>query len=252
MSDDIEVHYPAPEGLLPWAGDWTGFEGFLAFLKTLGDHLVIDRVEPLAIHVAGDTVITVLKGEWTVKADRAQGSAPKQSTCSRCATARSSGTKSSSDTAAAGTGFGKACRGVSAAQSLKSLGIGPERARKQGEIHGTQRRSQRHHWRRPRSCTAAMLPTSNRCMPGTKTIPAACRGGEWQSFFAELKDDPDEVRKSARRRLLEAGQLAGSSQWQSWSRRSTATGVLSKRPFYRQALPGKAKAAGQAIDTSPT
>ena len=68
VSDDIEVHYPAPEGLLPWAGDWPGFEGFEAFIATVGDHLVIDTVEPLAIHVAGDTVITVLKGEWTVKA----------------------------------------------------------------------------------------------------------------------------------------------------------------------------------------
>lgn len=68
VSDDIEVHYPAPEGLLPWAGDWVGFERFEAFIKTVGDHLVIDTVEPLAVHVAGDTVITVLKGEWTVKA----------------------------------------------------------------------------------------------------------------------------------------------------------------------------------------
>lgn len=69
VSDDIEVHYPAPEGLLPWAGDWTGFDGFETFIATVGDHLVIDTVEPLAIHVAGDTVITVLKGEWTVKAN---------------------------------------------------------------------------------------------------------------------------------------------------------------------------------------
>ncbi|WP_394691546.1 nuclear transport factor 2 family protein [Hoeflea sp.] len=68
VADDIEVHYPAPEGLLPWAGDWTGFEGFEAFLKTVGDHLVIDAVEPISLHVAGDTVVTVLRGEWTVKA----------------------------------------------------------------------------------------------------------------------------------------------------------------------------------------
>ncbi|WP_299870349.1 nuclear transport factor 2 family protein [uncultured Hoeflea sp.] len=68
VSDDIEVHYPAPEGLLPWAGDWSGFERFEAFLKAVGDHLVIDTVEPLSMHIAGDTVITVLKGEWTVKA----------------------------------------------------------------------------------------------------------------------------------------------------------------------------------------
>jgi ketosteroid isomerase-like protein len=53
---------------LPWAGDWSGFDGFEAFLKALGDNLVIDTVEPLAVHIAGDTVITVLKGEWTVKA----------------------------------------------------------------------------------------------------------------------------------------------------------------------------------------
>ncbi|MDF1610073.1 nuclear transport factor 2 family protein [Hoeflea sp. YIM 152468] len=68
VSDEIEVHYPAPEGLLPWAGDWTGFEEFETFIKTLGDHLVIDMVKPLSMHIAGDTVITVLKGEWTVKA----------------------------------------------------------------------------------------------------------------------------------------------------------------------------------------
>ena len=68
VADDIEVHYPAPEGLLPWAGDWRGFDGFERFIATVGDHLVIDAVEPLAVHVAGDTVITVLRGEWTVKA----------------------------------------------------------------------------------------------------------------------------------------------------------------------------------------
>lgn len=68
VADDIEVHYPAPEGLLPWAGDWHGFDGFEAFLKTLGDHLVIDRVEPISVHVTGNTAITVLRGEWTVKA----------------------------------------------------------------------------------------------------------------------------------------------------------------------------------------
>lgn len=70
VSDEIEVHYPAPEGLLPWAGDWSGFEGFERFVATVGDHLVIDTVEPLAVHVAGDTVVTVLRGEWTVKATR--------------------------------------------------------------------------------------------------------------------------------------------------------------------------------------
>lgn len=69
VSDDIEVHYPAPEGLLPWAGDWIGFARFEAFLKTVAEYLVIDRVEPLAMHVAGDTVITVLRGEWTVKSN---------------------------------------------------------------------------------------------------------------------------------------------------------------------------------------
>lgn len=37
-------------------------------MQTVGDHLVVDTVEPLAVHVAGDTVISVLKGEWTVKA----------------------------------------------------------------------------------------------------------------------------------------------------------------------------------------
>ena len=68
VTEDVEVHYPAPEGLLPWAGDWTGIDGFLEFLSVLGDHLVIERVEPLAIHLAGDTVITVLRGEWRVKA----------------------------------------------------------------------------------------------------------------------------------------------------------------------------------------
>ncbi|MCO6408646.1 nuclear transport factor 2 family protein [Hoeflea alexandrii] len=68
VSDEIEVHYPAPEGLLPWAGDWAGFDGFESFVATVGDHLVIDTVEPLAVHVAGDTVVTVLRGEWTVKA----------------------------------------------------------------------------------------------------------------------------------------------------------------------------------------
>lgn len=67
VSDDIQVHYPAPEGLLPWAGDWNGFEGFEAFVATVGEHLVIDRVEPVEMHVAGDTVITVLSGQWTVK-----------------------------------------------------------------------------------------------------------------------------------------------------------------------------------------
>ena len=67
VSDDIEVGYQDAEGLLPWGGTWTGFDGFRAFLATVAEHLVIEAIEVLETHVDGETAITVLNGVWTVK-----------------------------------------------------------------------------------------------------------------------------------------------------------------------------------------
>ncbi len=66
VPDDIKVHDPAPEGLVPRAGP----EGLEAFPGAVGDHQMIDTAEPLAIHAARDTLTRVIEGKRTGRANQ--------------------------------------------------------------------------------------------------------------------------------------------------------------------------------------
>jgi len=73
---------------------------------------------------------------------------------------------------------------------------------------------------------------------------------EWQSFFAELKDDPDEVRKSAAGASWKQANWPVQANGELVSALDGDWGAVEKTVTGK--LAGKAKAAGQAIDTPPT
>ncbi|TNE34134.1 MAG: hypothetical protein EP348_11550 [Alphaproteobacteria bacterium] len=68
LADDIVVHYHDAEGLLPWGGEWKGYDGFRRFLATVSKHLSVDEVSPQEYHIAADSISVVLNGRWTVRA----------------------------------------------------------------------------------------------------------------------------------------------------------------------------------------
>lgn len=68
-TSDVVVDYPAPDGALPWSGEWQGYDRLQAFFRTIGDHLSVDRVEVTDTFETGDAFITVLKGQWTVRSN---------------------------------------------------------------------------------------------------------------------------------------------------------------------------------------
>jgi len=64
LSPDVVVQYHAQPGLFPWAGTFTGHDGFDTFLAAVGDHLEIveaERLDPIATetHVVVQTI-----GAW--------------------------------------------------------------------------------------------------------------------------------------------------------------------------------------------
>jgi len=71
---------------------------------------------------------------------------------------------------------------------------------------------------------------------------------EWQSFFAELKDDPDEVRKSAAGASWKQANWPVQANGELVSALDGDWGAVEKTVTGK--LAGKAKAAGQAIDTA--
>ncbi|WP_293961418.1 nuclear transport factor 2 family protein [Sneathiella sp.] len=67
VTEDITVEYHDSLGVLPWGGTWRGFEAFRTFLGRVGEHLVIDQVEPLQTLVSGEQVVVLLRGHWTAQ-----------------------------------------------------------------------------------------------------------------------------------------------------------------------------------------
>jgi ketosteroid isomerase-like protein len=225
VADEIEVHYPAPEGLLPWAGNWTGFEGFERFISTVGDHLVIDTVEPVSVHVAGDTVITVLRGEWTVQGDGTQGANGNRQHV-HAARRQDHPLSGVHGHGRAGNRVGQSCCGVKVAQATQSR-EGAGKARK--KVRPMARNDEANDIMAQTSFLyGGNAPYIEDMYARFQDDPASVPS-EWQAFFTELKDDPEQVRKSAAGASLEAGQLAGAGKMANWSPRWMATGARSKR-----------------------
>ena len=70
VSDEIIVRYPAPDGLLPWSGEWVGLDSFFEFLDQVGAHLEILDVTILRTEYFEGGVLVILKGSWMVKATK--------------------------------------------------------------------------------------------------------------------------------------------------------------------------------------
>ena len=68
LSNDIVVTYWGQEGQLPWAGTFTGIDGFWAFLGSVSEHLDIVEIERLRVVANDDAVIIPCRGQWRVKA----------------------------------------------------------------------------------------------------------------------------------------------------------------------------------------
>lgn len=66
---DVVIDYPAPDGVLPWSGEWKGPDQLQAFFRTVGEHLSVERVDVTETFEAGDAFITVLKGRWTIRSN---------------------------------------------------------------------------------------------------------------------------------------------------------------------------------------
>jgi ketosteroid isomerase-like protein len=67
LSPEVVVQYHAQPERFPWAGAFTGHDGFDTFLAAVGDHLEIveaERLEPIATdsHVVVQTI-----GSWRLK-----------------------------------------------------------------------------------------------------------------------------------------------------------------------------------------
>jgi 2-oxoglutarate dehydrogenase E1 component len=91
---------------------------------------------------------------------------------------------------------------------------------------------------------AATPTTSRTCTPVSRTILAACP--EWQAFFADLKDDPEQIRKSA------AGASWKQANWPVQANGELVSALDGNWGAVEKAvgdkLKGKAKAAGQPLD----
>lgn len=67
VTPDILVDYPAPDGLLPWAGQWRGVNEVQSFFKVVGEYLQVGAVEIEESFETDCAFITVLRGQWTVR-----------------------------------------------------------------------------------------------------------------------------------------------------------------------------------------
>lgn len=69
VDNDVIVDYYGPgDNFLPWAGTWLGFDGFVDFLLTIGDH--VDVISVSTEKSVGDRehVVTVVENHWRMKA----------------------------------------------------------------------------------------------------------------------------------------------------------------------------------------
>lgn len=67
-TEDVAVRWNGPQGVVPWAGEWTGRERALTFFREVGAHLDVLSVETVFRQDTADAVVTVIEGHWRVKA----------------------------------------------------------------------------------------------------------------------------------------------------------------------------------------
>ena len=67
-TDDVEVRWNGPPGVVPWAGVWTGPEEAARFFGLVGQHLEVSDVVILERIEGTDGVALVIEGSWKIRA----------------------------------------------------------------------------------------------------------------------------------------------------------------------------------------
>ena len=66
VADDFVLDWQGTDAI-PWAGQWRGVEGLLAFVDKLNSHLEILDVQRVHQLEDGAVAVVVLKGHWRIK-----------------------------------------------------------------------------------------------------------------------------------------------------------------------------------------
>ena len=72
LHPEIEVIYYGQPEMLPWAGKFSGIEGFDSFFKVIAEHLDIVEVQRLNTISNESQVVVQCKGIWKYKKNGAQ------------------------------------------------------------------------------------------------------------------------------------------------------------------------------------
>jgi len=67
LTEDIEVNYFGPPGLLPWVGRHKGFEAYRIFLERVRNNLDIVEVVQDCVVTEGEWVVVMGRGRWHAK-----------------------------------------------------------------------------------------------------------------------------------------------------------------------------------------
>ena len=74
VQPDFNLHWQGTRSI-PWAGDWQGVDGLLAFFKLLDQHILVLDVQRLHTLSNDQVTIVVLKGRWKTRASGVELSA---------------------------------------------------------------------------------------------------------------------------------------------------------------------------------
>jgi len=66
VADDFVLDWQGTDAI-PWAGQWRGVHGLLAFVDVLNAHLEILEVQRMHQIEQGSVAVVVLKGHWRIK-----------------------------------------------------------------------------------------------------------------------------------------------------------------------------------------
>ena len=74
VQPDFKLHWQGTPSI-PWAGDWQGVDGLLAFFKLLDQHILVLDVQRLHTLSNDQVTVVVLKGRWKTRASGVELSA---------------------------------------------------------------------------------------------------------------------------------------------------------------------------------